>query len=198
MRLDLVVGPNGAGKSTFVELVLSAVRPGAMLVNADVIAAQRWPGDAESHAYAASRVAEATRAELIARRVPFIAETVFSHPSKLELIRRATSAGYSVALHVLMVPEALSVARVDARVAAGGHSVPEVKVRERYRRLWDLVAQAITLAGTATCYDNSRRRGPVEVALFVGGFPVGDPTWPSWAPQAMTRRWPPTSTIAER
>ncbi|MDA8268244.1 MAG: AAA family ATPase, partial [Actinomycetota bacterium] len=76
MRLDLVVGPNGAGKSTFVELVLARVRPGVAFVNADVIAAQRWPQDQQSHAYEAARVAEATRAALLARREPFIAETV--------------------------------------------------------------------------------------------------------------------------
>ena len=45
MRLDLVVGPNGAGKSTFVELVLAPNRPNVTFVNADVIAAQRWPQD---------------------------------------------------------------------------------------------------------------------------------------------------------
>ena len=45
MRLDLVVGPNGAGKTTFVELVLAPLRPGVTFVNADVIAAARWPDD---------------------------------------------------------------------------------------------------------------------------------------------------------
>jgi len=44
VRLDLVVGPNG-GKSTFVELVLAPLRPGVTFVNADVIAAARWPED---------------------------------------------------------------------------------------------------------------------------------------------------------
>ncbi len=190
MRLDLVVGTNGAGKSTFVELVLARVRPGVAFVNADVIAAQRWPQDQQSHAYEAARVAEATRAALLARREPFIAETVFSHPSKLELIRQARADGYYTALHVVMVPEELSVARVDTRVAAGGHRVPEDKIRGRHRRLWDLVAQAIGETDTATCYDNAHRRGPGAVALFVGGFPVGAPTWPSWVPGALTERWP--------
>ncbi len=189
MRLDLVVGPNGAGKSTFVELVLARVCPGVALVNADVIAAQRWPQDPESHAYEAAQVAEATRSALLARREPFVAETVFSHPSKLELVRQARAVGYYTALHVIMVPEELSVARVSARVAAGGHRVPEDKIRERHRRLWGLVALAIGEVDTATCYDNTHRRGPREVALFVGGFPVGAPAWPTWAPKALTQRW---------
>ena len=72
MRLDLVARPSGSSKSTFVERVIAPRRSGLAFVNADVIDA----------------------------REPFIAETVFSHPSKLDLIGRARVAGYIVALHV--------------------------------------------------------------------------------------------------
>jgi predicted ABC-type ATPase len=193
VRLDLVVGPNGAGKSTFVRLTLAAILPRASFVNADLIAQQRWPGEAEAHSYEAARIAAATRDALIARREPFIAETVFSHPSKLGLLREARAAGYYTAVHVVMVPEELAVARVVARVLAGGHAVPEEKVRGRYRRLWPLVADAIVLADTATVYDNSRRNGPAVVAELSHGFLVGNPLWPDWAPDALTTRWPPST-----
>jgi predicted ABC-type ATPase len=166
------------------------VRPGAVLVDADLIAARRWPGDPESHAYEASRIATSTRAKLIERRQPLIAETVFSHPSKLDLIQDAAAAGYFTALHVVMVPEDLAVARVAARVAAGGHTVPENKIRERHRRLWPLVAAAIALADVTTVYDNSQRAGPGEVALFAHGFPLNDPAWPGWTSDVLTARWP--------
>ncbi len=188
MRLDLVVGPNGAGKSTFVRLTLAPVLPHATFVNADLIARQRWPGDAEAHSYEAARMAAATREALIARREPFIAETVFSHPSKLDLLRHAGTAGYYTALHVVLVPEELAVARVAARVVAGGHTVPEEKVRARYQRLWPLVADAITLADTATVYDNTQRHGPRAVAEFSHGFAVGSPLWPAWTPAALADR----------
>jgi predicted ABC-type ATPase len=190
MRLDLVVGPNGAGKSTFVRLTLAPILPRASFVNADFIARQRWPDAAEAHSYEAARIAAATRQALVARREPLIAETVFSHPSKLDLLREAAAAGYYTALHVVMVPEELAVARVAARVAAGGHAVPEEKIRGRYRRLWPLVADAIVLADTATAYDNSQRKGPRVVADFSHGFVVGSPLWPVWAPAALTTRWP--------
>jgi len=190
VRLDLVVGPNGAGKSTFVRLTLAAVLPRASFVNADLIAQQRWPGEAESHSYEAARIAAATREALIGRREPFIAETVFSHPSKLDLLREADAAGFYTALHVVMVPEELAVARVAARVAAGGHAVPEEKIRGRYHRLWPLVADATALADAASVYDNSRRNGPSVVADLSHGFLVGNPLWPDWAPDALTTRWP--------
>ncbi len=190
MRLDLVVGPNGAGKSTFVRLTLAPVLPAASFVNADAIAEQRWPDDPEAHSYEAARIAAATRTALIERRQPLIAETVFSHPSKLDLLREATAAGYYTALHVVMVPEDLAVARVAARVAAGGHTVPEDKIRARYSRLWPLVAEAIMLADTATVYDNTRRAGPRDVAVLSHGFAVGSPSWPDWTPDALAMRWP--------
>ncbi len=193
MRLDLVVGPNGAGKSTFVRLTLAPVLLHATFVNADLIAQQRWSDDAEAHSYEAARTAAATREALIARREPFITETVFSHPSKLDLLRHAAAAGYYTALHVVLVPEELAVARVAARVVAGGHTVPEEKIRGRYQRLWPLVADAITLADTATVYDNSQRDGPRFVAEFSHGFAVGSALWPDWTPAAFAGRWPATS-----
>jgi predicted ABC-type ATPase len=190
LRLDLVVGPNGAGKTTLVQKILAPRIPGSVFVNADEIARQRWPRSAESHAYEAAKIAAATRSELIARHRPFIAETVFSHPSKLELIADAHAEGFTVVLHVLLVPVELSVARVPHRVAAGGHSVPEEKIRERHRRLWPLVAEAIPAADTATVYDTAGETRSRIVAQFSGGLPVGAPAWPDWADAALTDRWP--------
>jgi predicted ABC-type ATPase len=189
-RLDLVVGPNGAGKSTFVELTLAPLLPGSVFVNADEIARQRWPEDPAAHAYDAARVAADTRAKLIEMGRSFIAETVFSHPSKLDLIRVAHLANYTAVLHALLIPEDLAVQRVKYRVAAGGHSVPEVKIRERHRRLWPLVAEAIAQCDSATVYDNSRLRGPRIVARFSGGDVVGSTAWPVWAPEPLRSRWP--------
>jgi len=190
LRLDLIVGPNGAGKSTIVDLVLGRRIPGSVFVNADLIAAKRWPQDPVGHAYEAAEIAAATRSALIAAGQPFIAATVFSHPSKIDLVREAQAAGYTVVLHVVLVTEDLAVERVAHRVRAGGHDVPEDKVRERFRRLWELVAQAADLADSTTFYDNSRLDGPRIVANLSGGQIVGHHSWPDWAPTALRSRWP--------
>lgn len=189
-RLDLVVGPNGAGKSTFVALTLARLLPRSVFVNADEIAKQRWPDDPMGHSYDAARVAADTRARLIELGKPFIAETVFSHPSKLELIRSARVAGFTVALHVVLIPEDLAVERVKRRVMHGGHDVPESKIRERHRRLSELVVTAMPTVDTATVYDNSRRRGPRIVAQMTAGTMIGSPSWPSWTPAPLVERWP--------
>lgn len=78
------------------------------------------------------------------------------------------------------------------RVASGGHSVPEAKIRERYRRLWSLVARAMAFADTATVYDNSAIGGPRIVVQLVEGSAVGAARWPTWAPSELTSAWPRT------
>lgn len=151
--LHLLAGPNGAGKSTFVADVL-APRLHLQFVNADEIA-----------------------------RNSFISETVFSHPSKVDLLKQATAAGYQVRLHVILIPVETTVHRVAFRVAHGGHDVPDDKIRSRYDRLWHLVAVAITLADAATVYDNSRAAQPFRrVASFERGAILGGPQWPEWTP----------------
>ena len=87
LSVDLVVGPNGSVKLTLVRLTLIRLLPaGVAFVNADEIAQRRWPSDPAGHAYDAAKVAGRSRAALITAGQPFIAETVFAHPSKLDLI----------------------------------------------------------------------------------------------------------------
>lgn len=188
-RLDLIVGPNGAGKSTFVEMVLADTRPGVPFVNADLIAAERWPNDPIAHGHEAAALAEQARNDLIARGEEFVAETVASHPSKVDLVRNARLAGYHVHVIALLVPEEMSVRRVAARVEEGGHDVPEDKVRARYQRLWANVVEMIRLADTAEVFDNSGT-GPATVATFVGGEVIGSPQWPAFVPAALVDQWP--------
>lgn len=188
-RLDLVVGPNGAGKSTFVDVVLVPTLPHQAFVNADEIAKQYWPGEEVEKSLVAARLADVLRTAFIAMAEPFIAETVFSHPSKVDLIRESLAAGYRVHLHVLMLPEDDAVARVRKRVGQGGHEVPEEKIRSRYQRLWVNVVDAVHLCDTANVYDNTGRR-PALVARFSGGVTHGAVSWPTWTPSALTDAWP--------
>lgn len=187
-RLDLVVGPNGAGKSTFVRLTLAARRPGVPFVNADLLAAQRWPDPAEAmrRAAEAAEMAHAVREQLLANRREFIAETVASHPSKVDLVAQAARAGYYIAVHVVLVPEDLAVHRVARRIQAGGHPVPESKIRARHQRLWPHVAAMVPLADAVEFYDNSGDR-PRTVASFIGGEVVGLARWPDWTPDVLAR-----------
>jgi predicted ABC-type ATPase len=180
--LHLLAGPNGAGKSTFYEEVLGPVT-GLPFINADQIAAQRWPGHELERAYEASEVAAQERELAVRRRMSFATETVFSHPSKLDLLRAARESGYRVTLHVILIPESLAVARVRQRVLAGGHDVPEEKIRARYSRLWAHLHEAVRVADEAFVYDNSRAAEPYRrVAELMQGRLIRQPDWPPWTP----------------
>lgn len=183
--LHVIAGSNGAGKSSFYERVLA---PSTLeFVNADTIAAEQWPGDEATHAYEAAQLAAERREELLSARRSFVTETVFSHESKVKLIRLASQSGYFVMLHVIIVPETLAVARVQERVAHGGHSVPEDKIRSRHQRLWGHLVNAIPIANETRVYDNSLARQPFRtVAIFRNGVLVRRLHWPSWVPPELT------------
>ncbi|GAC80001.1 Predicted ABC-type ATPase [Gordonia malaquae] len=183
-RLDLVVGCNGAGKSTLIANHLQPILFGSVFVNADEIAKKRWPHAAEEHSYDAARIAERTRDALIAAGRPLIAETVFSHPSKLDLIASAHDAGFVVHVHVVVIPEHLALQRVVTRVESGGHSVPPEKIRSRFQRLWPLVATAISRADAAYVYDNSQST-MATLAEFSQGSAISPPAWPAWTPEPL-------------
>lgn len=177
-----VLGSNGAGKSTYYE---TRIRPILALewVNADAIGAARWPSEQSARAYDAARLAAGRRSELIAARTSFATETVFSHPSKLEMLREAKSVGYEVFVTFVGVATSdLAVARVADRHARGGHDVPAAKVRARYERLRPLAVQAVLLADRGFVLDNSSIDVPLRDVLL---YERGQPTWrardlPAW------------------
>lgn len=186
--LHLLAGSNGAGRSTLAQEVL-VPRTHLRFVNADLIAAELWPDDRDEQAIRAtevSKLAAQERERLMGQRVSFITETVFSHPSKLDLLRRAQLIGYTVSLHIVLVPEDLAVERVADRVRYGGHTVPEDRIRQRYARLWGLVAQARHQADRADFYDNSSLGRPFRrVATYEYGVQVGQLNWPTWTPSSL-------------
>lgn len=184
-RLDLIAGPNGAGKTTLYELAIAPERPGSPFVNADRIAADRFPGNEVERAYEASEIATRARDALIAARIDFCTETVFSHASKADLVEIASIAGYDVVLHVVMIPLMLSAPRVAARVASGGHSVPADKLASRYERIWPNVATTVPRCRRAIFYDNSADGGPLEVAALRFGVADYAPRWPAWTPEPL-------------
>lgn len=183
--LHVIAGPNGAGKTTFYVLVLGPVT-NLEFVNADVIASDRWPDAEVEHAYEAAELAAGDRARRIEARQSFATETVFSHESKVALLRDAEQAGYRVILHIVLIPEDLAVARVVDRVTRGGHHVPEHKVRARFGRLWGHLHDAIGLVDEAHVYDNTKAAEPFRlVASYINGQLTGSPQWPPWAPQGL-------------
>lgn len=130
----LLAGPNGAGKSTLYQTRVAPAFAGPF-VNADVIQRDDLGDDSPEASYRAAEMAADRRSKILSKGGDLATETVFSHPSKLDLIREARARGYTVwVMHVGVDSPDLSVARVAHRVGTGGHAVPEAKIRERYER----------------------------------------------------------------
>lgn len=91
-----------------------------------------------------------------ARGVSFSQETVMSHPSKVEALKRAHTAGYRTYLYyVATETPSVNLTRIANRAALGGHAVPEEKTRARYARSLELVPTAIPHLSRAFFFDNS-------------------------------------------
>lgn len=66
--------------------------------------------------------------------------------------------------------------------------MPEDKIRERYQRLWTLVARARELSETTRFYDNSKANKALRlIARYERGVAIGVPAWPWWTPAVLRR-----------
>ncbi len=154
--LHLIAGPNGAGKSTLYDYLIAPRHPALEFVNADIHECEQLSHitNPVERSEAARTWADARRASLLRRGTSFISETVFSHPSKLDLIGTAQKRGFSVVLYVVCVDEPrLLLQRVRRRVGEGGHHVPPHKILERYPRTLSHLAQAVKLANMSMLFD---------------------------------------------
>lgn len=184
--LVLLAGPNGAGKTTLYETRVAPSFAGPF-INADLIQRDDLKDASMEAAYGAARIATDRRLDMLDAGRSFATETVFSHPSKLEIIDQARARGYLViVMHVGVDSADLSVARVRERMVEGGHAVPEDKIRARYERGPPLIRQAVLRADRGMVFDNSRlNEPPRQVLVFAHGRLVqADPHLPAWVRSA--------------
>lgn len=180
--LVLLAGPNGAGKSTLYQTRVAPSFAGPF-INADIIQRDELRDPSMEAAYEAARIAAARRLEMLDARRSFAAETVFSHPSKLEVIETARERGYLIiVMHVGVDGPDLSVARVVERRSEGGHDVPEHKIRARFVRSQPLIRQAVLQADRGMVFDNSQLNTPPrQMLVFAGGRLIqAAPVLPEW------------------
>ena len=163
-------------------------------INADIIQREELGDASPEAAYKAAEMAMERRREILSRGGDLVTETVFSHASKLDLVREARTRGYDVwVVHVGVDSPDLSVARVAYRVRTGGHGVPETKIRERYQRSAPLIRDAVRLATKGLVYDNSvAGQSPKLVLTFEQGRLLAvRPSPPAWIQQAYAADLPP-------
>lgn len=178
--LTVFAGPNGSGKSTLQGKIVSEKYDLGPFINADVIELELRFRDADAGVpakaddwYQRAAFDEATdqREESLKRGCSFSFETVFSHESKIDFLKRAKAAGYIVRLYFIGTENSrLNVARVSYRVRAGGHNVATQKIIERYRRALALLPSALDHVDECIIFDNSDiMRAVVSFKRTAGG-----------------------------
>ncbi|MBI3511344.1 MAG: zeta toxin family protein [Bacteroidetes bacterium] len=101
-------------------------------------------------------LADFLRKKLLSDGRKFSFETVFSHSSKIEIMKHAKNAGYKIYLYFVCTesPE-INIRRVKKRVKQNGHDVPVDRLKSRYNRSLRFLYGASQLAYQAFFFDNS-------------------------------------------
>jgi predicted ABC-type ATPase len=129
----IIAGPNGAGKTTFANEYLSAEETRFEFVNADEIA--RGLDVPVRTDMLAGRMMLERIDELVAANSDFVVETTLAGLTYAQKIPVWRERGYVVSLAYLRLDSvAESIARVQKRVAAGGHGIPETAIRRRFAK----------------------------------------------------------------
>lgn len=138
----------------------------------------------EINSYIAADIASFIRENLLHNSQSFSFETVFSHKSKLEIMKKAKLLGYKVYLYFITTedPE-ININRIKVRVEKGGHNVNNEVVKARYFRSLDLLLDAIKIADRAFLFDNSGKYNELvaEVTngkeIYITDFDKEIPNW---------------------
>ena len=97
----------------------------------------------------------------IAERIDFAFETTLGGKTITGLLERALSSGIEVRVwYVGLDTPALHIARVRARVARGGHDIPEARVRERFDTSRLNLIRLLPRLTELVVYDNSAEADP--------------------------------------
>jgi len=157
LKIVIIAGPNGAGKTTFAREFLPNEGHCPTFINADLIAAGISPFAPETVSVRAGRLMLEEIENRVRNRKSFAFETTLSGRTYIHKIRKWQNIGYHVMLIFLSLPDAnMAVARVAARVAQGGHNIPEEVIRRRFSQgLHNFNKLYQSIVDTWILYDNS-------------------------------------------
>lgn len=161
----VLAGVNGAGKSS---VAGESVRDrGGAYFNPDE-ATKRFletnpemsQADANSAAwYQGKRLLQ----RAVSERLAFAFETTLGGATIIKLLNDAMNAGMKVHVaYVGLQTAELHIARVRARVARGGHDIPEQKIRERYDTSRQHLIALLPRLASLNVYDNSIETPPIQ------------------------------------
>lgn len=106
--------------------------------------------------YIAASIANFFREILLRAESTFSFETVMSHPSKVEFLKKAKAQGFKTYLYFVSTRDPkINIERIGLRVTKGGHNVLEKKVIDRYYRSMELLYDAFMIVDRAFVFDTT-------------------------------------------
>lgn len=179
----MLAGVNGAGKSSIGGHLLS--QAGLTWFNPDTFARELIAATGTTQEDANAKAwAEGMRslAQAIKGRSNYAFETTLGGESvPAQILKCCKTHDVLIWFCGLSSPE-LHIARVRARVAAGGHPIPEARIRERYPKALLNLIKLMPHAAHIVVYDNSAAatlKGIVPDPLLVMSVDNGRLLWPA-------------------
>ena len=153
----IITGPNGSGKTTFAIKFLPDYAKCPNFVNADLIAKGLSPFSPRTAAIKAGRIMLDQIHNLAAKDSDFAFETTLSWKTYISFLNDLKKKGYSINIFFLWIPNAtLALNRIKDRVASGGHNVPALEVKRRFKRgLYNFFEYYKPLADTWLLFNNT-------------------------------------------
>ena len=160
----VIAGPNGAGKTTCAKEFLPKYANCSNFINADLIASGLAPFSPGKVQIKAGKILITQINQFIKDRVDFAFESTLSGKTYVALLKAAKSKGYVITIFYLSIPSnRLAEERVKQRVKEGGHHIPTVDIKRRFKRSWDnFISLYMPLAYSWSLFDNSGLE-PIEV-----------------------------------
>lgn len=159
-------GPNACGKSTLIANRYLSGQLDAPYINADIIAATElnYIEDESEKAKTGMFIAKDRVNYAIDNKMSFTYETVLSHPSKIDLIRKAKENGYNIqSTFVCTEDPTINIVRLEEGVKNGGHNVPVDKVFQSYEQSIALAYNLQQVSDSYEYFDNSESRPIVSL-----------------------------------
>jgi predicted ABC-type ATPase len=160
--ITALAGTNGCGKSSIAGAMLRSA--GGEYFNPDEVARRLLKDPALTQRETNGRAWREGKRLLeraIRERLSFAFETTLGGETMTRLLEQALSAGLEVRVWYagLSSPE-LHLARVRARVARGGHDIPETDVRRRYTQGMQNLVRLLPRLTELRVFDNSEEGDP--------------------------------------
>ncbi len=125
--------------------------------------------DKNSHSYEAAFIADILRTEILKSGKKFAFETVMSHKSKVQFLKKTLKSGYKNYLYYISTESpVINIERVKQRVKLGGHPVSVAKIKSRYFNSLKNLKSAVEQTYRTFVFDNSGEKPILILEVYQG------------------------------